>query len=204
MVRRPETVTTEQAEIEGILMNAEVGSLGIVTEEGSPRVVPVNYVSEGSTVYFHGAMKGEKYEALRREPRVTFSVYIPLSVIPSYWLAEENALGATHFFKSVQIDGRAQLVEDAGEKARALQSLMEKYQPEGKFKQVTVDEPLYQAVLGKTLIVMIEPDRVSARLKLGQNYTETTRRRLIKLLDERAEGPDIETAAEMRRTLKQK
>ncbi len=199
--RKTETHCSDRAVIEDILRTAQIGSLGIIVSDGYPRVVPVNYVSEGTTVYFHGALKGEKYEALLQSSKVTFSVYTPYSVIPSFWLAEENALGATQFFKSVQINGRASVVEDVDEKARALQMLMDKYQPEGRFKAVTSAEKLYEKVLGKTLIIRIAPERVTARLKFGQNYPESTRRALIAKLEDRKQGGDLDTAAEIRRTL---
>ncbi len=201
IMRRPETHCTDEVEILKVLMEADVGSLGIMTADGYPRVIPVDFVAEGTTVYFHGAMKGEKSELLAQSPKVTFSVYIPFSVIPSYWMAEENALGATHFYKSVQINGSAVVVDDIKEKAHALQILMEKYQPEGRFKTVTAEEELYEVVLRKTLIVRIAPELVTAKFKFGQSFTEKTLKELVSQLERRAEGTDLATAAEIRRGL---
>ncbi len=200
-MRKPESQCTDIAEIEEILKGAEVGSIGLLTPDGFPRVIPVNYATRGTTVYFHGAMRGEKYDLLIKSPKVTFSVWEHYSVLPSYWLAEENALGATQFFKSVQINGRAVVVEDREEKASALQWLMEKYQPEGNFKPVTTSEKLYEVVISKTLLVRIDPEQVTARVKFGQGYTRATRRDLIAYLEERGTELDMATAKEIRRTL---
>ena len=93
--------------IQEILDAAEVGYLGVLTPDGFPRVVPFNFVRVGEILYVHGANEGEKYESLKVSDKVTFHANIPLSVIPSYWISVKSAGGATQFFKSVQINGRA-------------------------------------------------------------------------------------------------
>ena len=200
-MRRSEFSTEDLSVIEQVLTTAVVGYLGINTREGYPRVVPVNFASEKSTVYFHGALEGEKAELIREEPLVTFHANVQYSVIPSYWLAEKHASGATMFFKSVQIDGMAAVVRDPREKARVLQLLMEKYQPEGGYRAISDEDPMYQKPIAETLVVRVDPVRVVAKVKLGQNYPAATRQKLIQRLEERAEGPDLETAREMKSLL---
>jgi len=197
-LRRSEFSTNDLSVINQVLTTADVGYLGITTRDGYPRVVPVNFISKESTVYFHGALEGEKAELIRGEPLVTFHANIPYSIIPSYWLAEKHASGATMFFKSVQIDGRAVAVSDPREKAKVLQLLMEKYQPEGGYRPVSENDPMYQKPIAETLVVRVDPIRVTAKVKLGQNYPPATRLKIIQHLEERAEGPDLETAREMR------
>jgi nitroimidazol reductase NimA-like FMN-containing flavoprotein (pyridoxamine 5'-phosphate oxidase superfamily) len=197
-MRRSEFSVDNPSVSSEILRTAIVGYLGILTGDGFPRVIPVNFVAEGTTVYFHGALEGEKADLLKTSPQVTFHANIPYSIIPSYWLAEKHASGATMFFKAVQIDGRAVLLGEAREKARVLQLLMEKYQPEGGYRPVTADEPMYRKPIAETLVVRINPVRVATKVKLGQNYPAATRRRLIELLDERHQGPDLQTAKEMK------
>ena len=53
---------------EKISAAAAIGHLAITTADGYPRSVPVNFVTVGTTVYFHGSPKGEKAEALRMDP----------------------------------------------------------------------------------------------------------------------------------------
>jgi nitroimidazol reductase NimA-like FMN-containing flavoprotein (pyridoxamine 5'-phosphate oxidase superfamily) len=197
-LRRSEFFTEDLTVIEEVLATAVVGYLGIITHEGHPRVVPVNFASEKSAVYFHGALEGEKAEVIREGPQVTFHANVPYSVIPSYWLAQKHASGATMFFKSVQIDGRAVVLGDPQEKSRVLQLLMEKYQPEGGYSAVSHEDPMYQKPIAETLVVRVDPVRVAAKVKLGQNYPPATRQRIIQHLEERAEGPDLLTARQMK------
>lgn len=202
-MRRTESESTDINEIHGVLDQAEVGSLGIVVADNYPRVIPVNFVrlNENNAVSFHCAMEGEKWEALQGEPKVTFSVYLPFSIIPSYWMTNNHGCGATHFFKSVQVNGVAQILSGRSAKAQALQALMEKYQPEGRYQTIRADDPMYKKPIEKTGIVLIKPERVACKIKFGQNLPVHTREKLVGLLKERGRPIDILTAEEIRQRL---
>ena len=200
-MRRKEFNTNNDEVVKEILDTAEVGYLGILTPGGYPRVVPVNFVRLDNTIYFHSAPEGEKYESLKVSDKVTFHVSIPLAVIPSYWISVKSAGGATQFYKSVQIDGRAFFVEDLPEKAKILQKLMAKYQPEGGFKEIKPDDKMYTNLLTKTAVIGINAEKVTAKVKVGQQYPEERRRALIEKLEERGRESDLITAGEIRKTL---
>jgi nitroimidazol reductase NimA-like FMN-containing flavoprotein (pyridoxamine 5'-phosphate oxidase superfamily) len=187
-------------EFDAITGASEVGYLGIIDAEGWPRVVPVNFVAVEGVVYFHGAKAGEKYTLFRAGPRVTFSVDVPYSIIPSYWFDDADGCNVSAFYKSVHIRGRGSLVEDVEEKAGALQRMMEKYQPEGGYAPIT-DVALYEKDLRRTAVFRIDPEQISMKVKFGQNLRRKVRERLIAKLEERAEGMDIVTAEEIRKTL---
>lgn len=191
----------ERAVAREVLDQAQVGYLGVLTAEGYPRVVPVSFVAEDTTVLFHGAGHGEKHAALKTAPRVTFNANIAYSNIPSFWMMEGMACPATVLFKSVQIDGRGHIVEDLDEKALALQRIMEKYQPEGGFLAITTEDPLYEQMLGVVQVFRVEPERISVRAKFAQTQPEPVRKELIAKLEERNQGMDHETAEEIRKTL---
>jgi len=178
-----------------------VGHLGIITPDGYPRAVPVNFAAVGEKVYFHGASSGEKYDAFAAGQRVTFSIDLPYSAIPSYWRSEDYACPATQFFKSVLIRGRGAIVNDTTEKATALQTLMEKHQPEGGFERITGDDPLYSKALAEVTVFRIDPDRIDVREKFGDHLSRETRQQLIGKLRERGRKRDLETALEMEKRL---
>lgn len=197
-----ESLTKAEREVlHEVLTVAEIGYLGILTRDGYPRVVPLNFVAEDETVVFHGSGQGEKFDVLKESPRVTFSASIPYSTIPSYWMMEDVACPATIFFKSVQINGRGQVIEDLEEKAQGLQRFMEKYQPEGGHLPITTAEPIYEQLLMMAQTFRIVPERVTVRSKFAQNHPESTRRNLIARLEERNQGMDLQTAEELRKTL---
>lgn len=178
-----------------------VGYLGIMTPDQYPRVVPVNFVTIGDRVYFHGAQSGEKHDAFARGQKVTFCIAIPYAVIPSYWRSTDYACPATQFFKSILIRGHGVIVHDPDEKAAALQALMEKHQPDIGFRPIDASDPLYAKALDEVAVFRIDPERIDIRSKFGENLSRETRLVLIEKLKERNEGLDPETAMEMEKRL---
>lgn len=77
---------------------------------------------------------------------------------------------------------------------------MEKHQPEGGFKAVTHDDPVYRRRLGGVAIYRIEPDQIDIRVEIGQNYPDDVKTSLIEKLNERGLPVDIETIAEIEKT----
>ncbi|HUU44766.1 MAG TPA: pyridoxamine 5'-phosphate oxidase family protein [Acidobacteriota bacterium] len=200
-MRRNESTGMNPSEIERMAAACEVGFLGIDDPDGYPRVVPLNFVLIGECIYFHGALQGEKFDQLKTDPKVSFCFVEPYSMIPSDWQTGEYACSATVFFKSVYLRGVGSVVVDPDEKAMALQALMEKHQPEGRYRAIRADDPLYDKALEDVAVFKIVPDRMTTRLKFGQNLSAEQRRRLIDKLRERGEDLDILTAAEIEKTL---
>lgn len=180
---------------------ALVGQLGLLTQDGYPRVIPVNFIADGDIIYFHGAVHGEKFGLLSDGPPVTFSMYIPYSVIPSYWIAGDNAGGATMYFKSVLIKGRCLIADSAVEKVHALQLLMDKYQPEGGYLPITLENPDYRSLLEKTAVFRIEPDQIHLKVKFHQKKSREFKLAVIRHLEKRRRGPDLATAEVLRSML---
>jgi len=200
-MRRSEFQIEDNAEIEPFIKNTEVGHLGIVDQEGYPRIVPLNYIYADGSVYFHGALDGERFELYQSNPKVTFSVDVPYSIIPSYWISKDYACPASTFFKSVHIRGSGEIVDDLPDKARFLQLFMEKYQSEGRYKEITIDDPLYKKALIEVTLYKIRAENVKAKFKLGQSLSDKMKRKIIDLLNERNIGLDRKTAEEMKKYL---
>lgn len=168
----------------------DVGHLGLVDNNGYPRIIPVNFVSIDWDIYFHGSLRGEKYELLRNNPKATFSVDLPYSFIPSHWTSDKYACPASHYFKSLFIRGVGSLIADIDEKALVLQRLMEKYQPNGRYTPISSDLSLYKNALKNVGVYKIRKVDLSIKLKFGQNENEKT---IIKILAGlRARGTDTD------------
>jgi len=189
------------AEFDAIVKDTAVGYLGITTPDGYPRVVPVNFVAVGQTIYFHGATSGEKYEAFAARQKVTLCVAIPYSPIPSYWRTKDYACPANQFYKSVLIRGTGRLADTPEEKAAGLQALIEKHQPEGGYVEIKADLPLYKKPIDQVAVYRIDPVKVDVRVSFGAKYPPEVRRELIRRLEERQGPMDRATAEEIRKTL---
>ena len=125
-------------------------------------------------LYFHGSPAGEKVATAQQNPAASCLVVDAHALLPSTFFDPENACPATQFFKSVLVKGHVRLVEDPAEKARALQALMEKLQPEGGFDPIAADNPRYQAALRGVAVLALSMESVTGKFKLGQNLSPET------------------------------
>jgi len=180
-----------------LAQTCEVGYLSLVTAEGYPRTIPLNFVAIDQTIYFHGARSGEKYERITADGVCGFSMVQPLAYIPSHWVSPQNGCPATQLFKSVEIKGRCTVVEDTAEKARALQALLIKHQPAATFRSFTDHTEAYAAAIGEVGIFRVDADSWTGKVKLGQNNTASRRALLRERLTERGAPVDLLTVKEM-------
>lgn len=118
MRRFKQALTMEQCV--DVLERGTSGVLAVTGDGGFPYAVPVSYVWQDGKVYFHSAVTGHKIDAIRADSRVSFCVIDQDQVVPEKY---------TTYFRSVILFGRARILEEAGEKRRAIEALSEKYRP---------------------------------------------------------------------------
>jgi len=182
--------------IQQMLDRAEFGTLALCADD-LPYSVPVNFVAIDDVIYFHGAQRGRKMNIISKNMNVSFSVVESCSLIPSYFSStEELACPATQFFKSIIIDGMAEVIESREEKAAMFEALMQKLQPEGKYR--SFDDSDYDKMLNATTVIKIIPKELSAKFKFGQHVTEERFEMILKNLEARGEALDLETLALMK------
>ena len=199
-MRRKEFEVRDGKLIEEVLRTTEIGYLTFNGPDGWPRVTPLNFVFDGR-ILWHGAIAGERFECLKTDPRATFVAVSVQLYLPSHFVSEENATAATAAFKSVQVRGRCTSVEDPDEKCAILNRLMEKYQPEGRYKKVSPQDPLYKKVLLATGVYALGAEEVVGKFKFAQNKSETDRRKIAAKLKERGSPVDVLVAAEILKTI---
>ena len=200
-LRRSELESTDLALFRDLAESCEVGFLSLVTAAGYPRAIALNFAAVGETIYFHGALEGEKFDLILAKPRVGFTIVKTYSYIPSYWSAPRYACPATQLFKSVEIKGTCAAVDDPAEKTRALGALMAKHQPEGGFDPIDPAIPRYAKALENVGVFRVTPDTWTGKVKFGQNEPEKLRRIFVEKLRERGGPMDEETALEIESSL---
>ena len=119
MRRKKQALSRE--EIDAILERGSSGVLGLSGDDGYPYAVPISYVYDGDTFYFHCAKSGHKIDAIRRDEKASFCVIDQDQVVPEEY---------TTYFRSVIAFGKMQVIEDEGEKREAIEKLAMKYAPE--------------------------------------------------------------------------
>ena len=181
--------------INDILNKAEYGTLALCCDN-KPYSVPINFVKIEANIYFHGGKKGKKMEFIKNNTLASFSVVEPYSMIQSYFSSTENlACPATHFFKSIIIDGDIQIVDKYDEKVLALESLMKKLQPEGKYKPL--NDEVYKKVVDITEVFKLIPTELKGKIKLGQNLPKERFDMIVDHLEQRGSDIDKLTVRDM-------
>jgi pyridoxamine 5'-phosphate oxidase-like protein len=98
--------------------------------------------------------------------------------VPSWFTDPERACPATTFYRSAQVHGTLERVDDLDAKARALAALMTKYQPEGRHVPIAADH-LYRRALDGVPMLRVPLTRVDGKVKLAQNRGAEERGRML-------------------------
>lgn len=115
---------------ESILVYGITGVLSVLTPEGYPYGVPVNYVYEDGVIYIHGASQGLKIESIRHEDKVSFCVIALDQVEPETFSTR---------YQSVIAFGKARILESQEEIDHALWIFSRKYNPAVTPEQVSYE-----------------------------------------------------------------
>lgn len=195
-MRRKEFEVHDRKRLEEALQAAEVGYLAFHGADGWPRITPVNFVYDGR-ILWHGALGGERWKELGRDPRATFVAVPRQRYLPSHLWGEENAAAASMAFQSVEVRGQCRSLEDPEEKSAVLNRLMEKYQPEGRYRRMSPGDPLYVKVLSATGAFALTVEKISGKFKLAQNKPREERERIAAWVRRKGGPIDLALAAEM-------
>ncbi|SRR5579875_114068 len=179
--------------IVGFLNSQETGRVSSIDKDGYPQIIPMNFVYARDAIFMHSHIRGEKLENITRNPLVGFEVDKSLGFLPSYFSHPTDASQADTLYISVVIKGEASIVTDKKEKAFALNSLMEKYQPEGRYEKITPE----MHVVDEVAIIKVVPKTMRGKYKVGQHLDQKTRLELARRILERGAPTAGETLEAM-------
>ena len=175
------------------LNEEDTGRNSSIDEQGFPQIIPMNFVFLDDSVYMHSHIRGEKIENIKRNSKVGFEVDRNLEFLPSYFSDPEDASLADTLYISVVIKGEAYLVENRDEKVLALNGLMRKYQPEGRYKPMSND----MDVLDATAVIKVVPKEMNGKYKIGQTMSKEDRIELAYQIKEKNSKTSKDTLAVM-------
>ena len=120
-LRRKKNAITDEAAKE-LLKESRRGVLAVIGDEGYPYAVPVNYLydEENNKIYFHGARSGHKYDSIKANDKVCFTVFGNEIVKDEEWAP---------YLQSVVVFGRCHLLNNDDESMEILKKLARKYYP---------------------------------------------------------------------------
>ena len=186
--------------IKEFLDKEHVGRIATIDQNGYPQIIPMNFVFLNDVIYMHSHTKGEKLENVTRNEKVGFEVDRELEFLPSYFEDPKDASLADTLYISVVIKGKGKIVNDRQEKTNALNGLMKKYQPEGRYEPIFPEMP----VLDEVAIIKVMPDSMRGKYKIGQNLQTGARRELAEKILERNSSSVKETLKIMGFTITEK
>ena len=190
-------------EIERFVHAQELGRLITVDETGHAHIGLYPFVYDGDVIEIHLVRADEQIVDLRRRPRCLFEVDEVLAVIPSYWVHPENAVMATAYHRTVIFECEGTVSDDGAELAQQQMRLLARYQPEGGFRPVTADDPLYRRAIDHIAAVRLDIRSRRAKFKLAQNRPVDARARIVEELGKRGRPNDRRAAAALSWTIDQ-
>jgi len=117
-------------DLKAVMDRCTAGTLACIGDEGYPYSVPLSYVYHNERIYFHSAKIGHKVDAIKNNPKVSFSVIDEDSIVSAEY---------TTYFRSAIAFGKARITE-GDERIEGFKALVEKYsgdQPEeAKIKEI--------------------------------------------------------------------
>lgn len=158
MRRKRQELSRETSE--AILRKATSGVLAVNGDDGYPYAVPMSFVYQSGSIFFHSAKCGHKVDAILRNSKVSFCVIETDDVKPEEF---------TTYFRSVIAFGKAAIVDSAEEKMAALRLLAEKYSPGVDGFQAEVDKSFDHMIVvrldiehlsGKEAIELVKEHRI--------------------------------------------
>lgn len=174
--------------------------LAASTPSGQPVLRALNVAPLGDDLVFHGAPAGEKLDALGAPGgRCVLSATEMVASLPSTFTDPERACPASTLYRSVQVHGVLERVDDPGTKARAMQALMERFQPEGGHVPIDAAHPRYAAMYERevqgVLVCRVVVEHIDGKAKLAQNRTREQRATLLAALWRRGDVDDPRAVA---------
>jgi nitroimidazol reductase NimA-like FMN-containing flavoprotein (pyridoxamine 5'-phosphate oxidase superfamily)/ribosomal protein S18 acetylase RimI-like enzyme len=193
---RHEIFRGDRARALALLKRAPAVHLATTLPDGTPvlRALDASVLEDG--VYFHGARAGEKARCLGR-PAVVAAEEI-VAHLPSWMTHPTHASAASTLYRSVQIHGTLREIVDPAEKARALEGLMRRWQPEGRYDPIDPAHPRSAGELKGTLVFAVPFERVDGKEKLCQNRSAEEILGILAGLWERGDRGDAEAIEAIR------
>ena len=177
-------------DVDRFVQSQEMGRLVTMGEDGTPHLGLYNFVYDGTVLELHLVRADEQVADLKARPRCLFEVDEILAVIPSHWVHPEYAGSATAYHRTAIFECGGAVAEDPAEVLAQQVRLLAKHQPEGGYRPLSVDDPLYTGALGQLAAVRLHVTSVRAKFKLAQNRPVEARRKIIALLRQRGRPGD--------------
>lgn len=139
----------DRKECRQVLEKEKRAVLSVITPEGTPYGVPVNYVVHQDRIYIHCAREGLKAQSVAANPEVCLTVTEQGTILPGDW---------AYTVRSVMVFGTAAMIEEEDAKKEVLRLFAEKY-----FPDPAADGACIEKSWQKTGVLEIAPLHISGK-----------------------------------------
>jgi hypothetical protein len=169
------------------------GTLVATPPDGHPLVSILPFVKTGDVIELHCVQADPTFEALRRNPRVTFLVSDYLTWTPHDFVDERDAGRATLHFRAVAYECEATWSTDPADVAAALSRLLAAYEPGAAYEPLA-DGELYGGRLRRLAVLCLEVRATRAKFKVGPAVPELRKREVARRIRARGRPEDARAA----------
>ncbi len=150
-IRRKDRVLGEQG-IERLLNEGEYGFLAGCSTDGYGYGIPINFVRNGNSIYFHCAPEGHKIDNFRENDKASFCVVGKTQVIPDKFSTA---------YESVLAFGKIVMDLPDEERCKALRLLVKKYCPDF----IELGETYMEKSFARTNVLRLDIERITGKTK---------------------------------------
>ncbi len=153
-MRRKDREITDFYEMLKVVEQCDCCRLGF-QEAGGAYILPMNFgyeaVKDHLVLYFHGSTEGKKMDLIRQQARIGFEMDTKHELVVG-----DTACRFSFLYQSVIGKGKITLLEDAGEKEKALALIMNKYSGQAGWE-------FLEQVLRQTAVMKLEVTQWSCK-----------------------------------------
>ena len=153
-IRRKERTLDDERSLY-LLKTGEYGFLAISGVNGYGYGIPMNFVLEDKSIYFHCAVEGFKLESIRQNNRVSFCVVGRTQLLPQQF---------STVYESVLAYGRIMCDLPDKERYKALNLLVSKYSPGCE----NISRPYISKSFHRTVILRLDIEHISGKCRKNE------------------------------------
>jgi predicted FMN-binding regulatory protein PaiB len=169
----------------------------ITTGKEGQHIGMFNHCYDGENFILHLNVNDEQIDDMNENGKAVIVLHRFYSLIPSHWVDAHDASAATAYYKYAEFHCEVDILSDPDVRRSALQDLMHKYQPEGRYAALDSSFPGYKKTFAAIALIRFRPVKMRSKWKFGQNRPAEIRHNIANELRNRARGMDIETAGEV-------
>jgi hypothetical protein len=188
--------------LDAFVREQELGRLLTVDAAGLPHLGLYPFAYDGGAIEIHLNRSDEQFAHLEARARCAFELDEILATVPSYWVDPDSAVAATAYHRTVLFECEAAMISrDPAVLAAQQTRLLARYQPEGGFRAVTPQEPIYRGAFGVIAAIRLAIVGRRVKWKIGQNRPPEKRARVVAELRQRGRPRDARAADALQWTI---